>query len=328
MSTKKYFFKEDTKSEIAEKNFINLGENWLELLSELAFSDNYTIIPAKISGNDEIQRRFIKHGRELKLERTYSCLDASKSKNPLTLMREATKDLGKFSPSCYSFKPYFGTDTRTRRVSLVDCVYAARLYAMSEQIDGEKIIVKPYEDAAIVRKEGAQIYVKIPSTTSEEEPHEFIFNFVPINKNRKNNNKVTWLKLSSDHVCNYKRFRELKYNFEDSNSSSKTNEFCFHEIAGYLGIIDFFKNGKKKNLIPLNMSPFAIPSLDTALFNVALENNLLIYDETIDSKNGLRKPKIADKEIFNWARVNSLGYNFTFFADKKRDGDLRDYRWR
>jgi hypothetical protein len=74
--TKKDFFQEESLAEIKKKVYVPFREVGIEGLHELAFSNFYTIIPETISGNDEAQKRFIKHGQELKLPRVYSTRDA------------------------------------------------------------------------------------------------------------------------------------------------------------------------------------------------------------------------------------------------------------
>jgi len=316
---KKNYFCQNTINEILKKEFVPFEEIGLENLENLAFSNNYTILPEPISEDEEIQKKFIKHGPELKLKRAYSISES--------LKREKSQEIGdafdniKQIPSCYSFKPYWGLDQRNRRVHLVDCVKGAKLYAYSQNSE-EKIEIFPYDSSKKVEKEGAQVLLKVPSTTKGISPHEFQFSFVPIINN--SFKKEISLQLLSDHVCGYKRFRELKYDFSNSPQFSKTNDFCFHEIAGYFSIIDYFSS--RKNNVPFEENNFVIPTLSTAKFNVSLENNVLLSHKG-EKGQEYRKIKFADKEILNWRRVKSLGYEKTFFSRKSRDGNLRDYVW-
>ena len=82
-----------------------------------------------------------------------------------------------------------------------------------------------------------------------------------------------------------------------------------------------------KNVIPLQMSQFAIPSQLTVDYYIKLKNNVLIRDKNIKGDN-LRKMNHADKEIALWNLVKSNGYDKTFFSKNSRDGNLRDYRWK
>jgi hypothetical protein len=317
--TKIDYFKEDSVSRILDKKFIPFKEIPIENIPQLAFSNEYTILPSIISNDNEVQRKLLKHGLELKLERTYSARGTINSKKTKDLIIESLDSFNGL-PWCYSFKPYWGMDRKTRRIHLIDCVNGARLYAYGSS--NEKIKILPYTNSERVEKEGGQIYLEVPSTTKEEGPHKFEFSFVPIVNNE--NKKIISLQLSSDHNCGYKRFLDLKFNYPNSRQSSKTNDFCFHEIAGYLAIIDYFY--QKGIKAPLETNPFVIPTLLTKGFNIALENNVLILDK--NSKHGVRKPKIADKEILNWQFLKLLGVEQTFFPTKTRDGNIRDYAWK
>jgi len=101
---------------------------------------------------------------------------------------------------------------------------------------------------------------------------------------------------------------------------------CAHEIAGYLQLIQD-EITDKKNLIPLQMCQFAIPSQETVNYYLRLENNVLIRDESLESKDKLRKINRAEKEIALWSLVEAYGHDRTFYAGRSKDGNVRDYNW-
>lgn len=316
---KKEFFKEDSLSKILKKEFVPYSENLK--LEELYNSNSYTIIPARISSEDSLQRKFLKHGPEILLERVYSIENSFELGSPNELCKLAFEADWKRIPCSYSFKPYWGLDRKKRRVTLTDCFLGAKLYAFSENNSEDKIKINIYDDSLRTAKEGAKVFLEVPSTTYDSPSYKFSFDFIPSTNNNLKN-KI-WQQVSSNHFCEYKYFKGLKYNFLSSREDSVTNDFCFHEVAGYFKIIDeFFKKGNK---IPFEMNPFVIPRKSTVNFNLALENNVLIFDETSGEKNGLRKPKIADKEILNWERVRKNKYDDLFFYMKNKDGKLKDY---
>lgn len=316
---KKTFFKEDSIGEILSKEFVLYSENLH--LEELAHSNSYTVIPARISNDDSIQRKFLKHGPEIALERAYSIGYSFELDVPNKLCKLAFEEERKRISCAYSFKPYWGLDRKKRRVSLVDCFLGAKLYAYSENNPEDKIKINIYGDSLRVAKEGANVFLEVPSTQEGSPGYKFSFVFVPIVDNQLKN-KI-WQQVSSNHSCQYKYFKGLKYNFFNSLEDSSTNDFCFHEIAGYYKIID--ESLKKGNRVPFEMNPFVIPTKSTVDFNLALENNVLLFDETIKEKNKLRKPKIADKEILNWERVRKNPYRNLFFYDRNNKGKLKDY---
>lgn len=326
---KKDFFREATLAQILNKDPVIYEAGGLNItsLDVLAFTNWFAIIPAPLPGNQNIQNNYLKHGPELKLPRSYTRLEALGSNSPQEIRVQTLENIPEdIIPCCYSFKPYFGNDTKTRRISLTTCLEGTRLFCMSEQVKGEKIKVKPYDKAKIIEKEGAQIRVEVPSREVGKSPYEFMFSFVPVKDTEEK--KVIWLELNSNHTCNYKTFRELKYNSQGSKEFSKTMDFCPHEVAGYLAIIDYYFNQDKRNFIPLQMSPFVIPSLSTVKFNVALRNNVVLHDPTSKTDGNFRKPKQGDYEKLNWIRLKLIeDYKETFFASNKRDGKIKDYRW-
>ena len=133
------------------------------------------------------------------------------------------------------------------------------------------------------------------------------------------------LNIGSDHSCSSKRFN-IRYRYTDDKESSGVINICAHEIAGYLQLIEnLWENDK--NIVPLQMSQFAIPTQLTVNYYLKLNNNVLIKDEGLKSKDKLRKPNRAEKEIALWALVQELRHDETFFAKSSRDGNLKDYKW-
>ena len=133
------------------------------------------------------------------------------------------------------------------------------------------------------------------------------------------------LNIGSDHSCPSKRFN-IRYRYTDDKESSGVVNICAHEIAGYLQLIQHALQ-EEKNLIPLQMSQFAIPSHETVDYYLKWCNNVLVRDEGLESKDNLRKPNRAEREIALWHLVKSLGHDRTFYADRSRDGNVKDYKW-
>lgn len=316
--TKKESYKESSLAQIIEKKFVpwNTPECYLKNLGDIAGTDYYTIIPAPMSIDQEVQNRFLKHGPRLDIERRYTKDEAFKSEKPARLMKEAF-DRVRHAYSGYTIRPYLGKDTRLRVIPLTSLVLGAKIFGT------EEIKVKPYASSKQVESCGAKVSVEVPSTTVGQPNYIFEFGHVPVRNNA--NKNYLWEQIASNHNCNGKEFKEIGYNLRDSNESYDYIFFCPHQISGYFALINHFL--EIGNNIPFEMNPFALPSLATARFNVALQNNVLLEDETVTGEMKLRKPKLADKEWLNWARVSSLGWDETFNAKMSRDGKLRDYKW-
>jgi hypothetical protein len=215
-----------------------------------------------------------------------------------------------------------GRDKRKRKICLSECLEGARIYAYSHQNCDEKIKLKVYRDSKRVRIDGAESVIELPSRTTGTNPIQFKLTSVPIIDN--NEKYKIALNLGSDHSCPSKRFN-IRYRYTEDKEGSGIFNFCAHEIAGYLGLID--KEWEDhKNIIPLQMSQFAIPSQLTVDYYLRLENNILIKDSS--TKDGIRKMNAAEKEIALWTLVKKYGHDKTFFSKQSRDGNLRDYKWR
>lgn len=327
---KKPYFLQNTKSEILRKDFVPFDDIGFKDLGSLAFSNAYTVLPEPAEYNKN---------RELGLEinEEYPIREAFDSVRRTYMIFDRLSKL-EVLPSCYCFSPRIGTDMRKRRVNLIDCIDGARLYTYSEKnpygeekirifdcIDGTKMYAIPDRGnkfveipqdiySKSVEKNGASIFLRVPSTTKGNRPYEFWFNYIPVIDND-SKNKIS-LSISSNCNCDSKYFIK---------SNSKRNGFCFHEIAGYLSILDLYS--ATGNRVPIEENLFVIPTVETAKFNVALENNVLLSFWKKNEQK-YRKVKSEDREFLNWKRVGLLGFDETFFLEKNLNGELGNYRWK
>ena len=313
---KKTFFKEATIGEIKKKDKIKINA----LYDILNLKQNeYTIIPSFIPKNYENSRKFMKHGPEVKPARYSSLEHALKiRKTPVQLREEAFNNIKQYEFCGYSFMP-LGKDKRKRKVSLVECLEGARIFAYSHQ-KRAPIFIRSYADAERVKKDGAEVVTKVPSRTKKENKIQSKLTSVPFKDSLEK--YVISLNIGSDHSCQSKRFN-IRYRYSDDKESSGIVNICAHDIAGYLQLIEQELN-KNKNIIPLQMCQFAIPTQQTVDYYLRLENNVLIYDGNLKNKNKLRKLNRAEKEIGLWALVKSLGHDKTFYATEK----IKDYKWK
>jgi len=315
---KKNFFGENTAAEIKKlKNVRKISANLVEIIYNLDNCEALILEVDLIPTRYKNARKFMKHGVEVKLPRVRSLEGAIKrSKTPIQLREEKFNSIKNNAYCGYSFKPIIGTDKRTRKVSLVECIQGAKLYAYSNQERGPRVNVKPYDNARRVSKEGAEVIVEVPSRTEKQSRQQFKFSSVPVIDNSEK--LAISYNLSTDHNCPSKRFN-IRYRFEKDKESSRAFNFCAHEIAGYLAIVDFYWK-ENKNIIPLQMSQFAIPTQETVNFYQKLCNNCLIHPK----KQKIRKLHRAEQEILLWGLVYKKGHDKTFFATEK----IRDYSWK
>ncbi len=316
---RKSFFKEATKAKIAKKNLVGIAE-----LSDIAKlgNDEFTIINPLVPRGFESTRKFMKHGKEVKPKRYYSLDQAlNDGRTPVQLREQAFDNLEGYECCGYSFLP-IGRDRRKRKVSLSDCLEGARIYAYSNQVRGTEIKIKPYADSKRVRMDGAEIVCNVPSRTKGQGRIKFKLISVPVIDSKEKH--IVSLNIGSDHSCPAKRFN-IRYRYTDDKESSGIVNICAHEIAAYLKVIDHYWN--EKNIIPLQMCQFAIPSQETVDFYLRLMNNVLVRDNSLQGKDKLRKPDRGDREIVLWSWVDNLGHDRTFYSKRSRDGDIAGYNW-
>ncbi|MEK6935814.1 MAG: hypothetical protein AABW67_03430 [Nanoarchaeota archaeon] len=319
--TKKSFFKENTQTEIRDKSLVKVAK--ISDIVELT-NNEYIIISPLVPSGYESARKFMKHAPEVWPKRQYSIEQAIREgKTPVQLREQAFNNIAGSYFCGYTFLP-LGRDRRKRKVSLIECLEGARIYAYSNQVKGAGIIINPYDDAKKVRQEGAEIICKVPSRTEGEKKIKFKLTSVPVIDSPEKYAIAT--NFGSDHSCQSKRFN-IRYRYTDDKEASSIINICAHEIAGYIGVIDYYHENEK-NIIPLQMCQFAIPSQETVNFYLNLENNVLVQDDSLKSKDKLRKINRAEKEIALWGLVKKFGHDRTFYSRKSRDGNIAEYKWK
>ncbi len=319
---KKDFFKEATLAEIKKKSIVDMP---IQFLPQYAYASINSFLPTLRSDYDS-DRKFMKHGPEVKLKRVYTIKDAVEQlKTPVQLREEAFNSISDPFFCGYSFMP-IGRDKRKRKVALIECLEGARIFAyMNKNSDkSEKSIIKPYSDAQRVRKDGAEVFARIPSRDKRQKTIDLKLTSVPIIDSPEK--YAIALNIGSDHSCPSKRFN-IRYKYIDDKESSGVVNMCAHEIATYLALIQQEWN-ENKNIIPLQMCQFAIPTQFTVDYYLKLNNNVLVDDPKISGKDKLRKPRRAEKEMLLWALVKEFGHDKTFFSRASRDGDIANYKWK
>jgi len=325
----KVFFRQPTAAEIKKYATVreitdDLVDNILGLGKEEAVIIKLRLVPEEF----EDARKFLKHGRAVKLPEFASLEDAVKARKTPLQLREAVFNEVTAVPYCgYTFQPISNTgrteqkDQRTRKVHLVECLEGTKIYGYVHQewkgLFAPAIEITPYADAHRVEREGAEIIVKVPSRMKNSPRYQFKRLSAPIIDTK--NKWVTALSGSTTHNCSSKLYN-IRYRFMEDKESSNLFNFCAHEIAGDLEIMDWYWD-KEKNIVPYQMNPFAIPTSQTIAYYNQLGQNCLI--QTPDDKTA-RKLNRAEKEILLWGLVHKLKHDATFFP---RGEKLRDYKW-
>tara|TARA_Y100000310_G_C20664513_1_gene806704 strand:+ start:439 stop:1431 length:993 start_codon:yes stop_codon:yes gene_type:complete len=323
---KKAFFREPTEAQIRRRKPVNSSGNHLTELINLN-PDQYLVISTpllKPAFQDEPEK-FEKHGPEIPVHRFPSMKQACQQRTtPLDLREQAYKQASKrTSHSCYSFSPLIGNERRRRRVSLVQILDGAQLFAHATR-DTEGIKVTPYHDAGKVARDGAQVIVTVPSTEKKKPRYKAKVSGVPVKDNERKH--AIAFSFKTDHVCDFKRFKGLRYPYETDPETSEIEQVCKHDVASEYGIIDHYWN-QEHNIRPLETTPIALPSQLLVDLYKRMLDSLLVYDPKITAKNNLRKPNQAEKQVLLDQAVKTLGHNETLFCDGKRDGHLSTYDW-
>jgi hypothetical protein len=235
---------------------------------------------------------------------------------------------GAFRPrSGYSFvplRPWFTTDDRVRRVSLIECLEGARMSAYVEQeIMVPPIEIKEYLNAQKVLTEGAVIPMRVPSRSKGFSRYEFQFESVVVNQRRSPQEwrkyGIGWRVKTEGHNCQRKRWW-INYK---GGTSSREFVYCAHEIAGYR---EFSRRQWSKNKNPMVMSQFVQPTdLLIKLYKRGLDS-VLVFDEQLSSKDKLRPMSKADLEILGWRLNYQEGHDKVAYREKK-DGPLEQVDW-
>lgn len=298
---RKQFFRTPTKKEILGHETVKEAES--DLINKILelYTDQAMIIKRQLIPEGYDARKFMKHGPDVKLRRTRSLKQIlEEPRRPVDLRNEAMAQVPPRYIAGYTFKPFIGTDKRTRKVHLVECLEGAKLvaYCNSDIAFRPRVQVKPYADARRVERDGAEIHGLVPSRTKGHPNHEVKFSSVPVA-----DNNWKWglsYSIKTEHNCKSKLFN-IRYTYDTDRESSLQLNFCAHDYAMYMGIIDHFWH-KDRNIVPLEQCQFAIPTQFTVDFYKKLDNNVLIHD-----KQGIRKPHRADKEILLWGLVYATG---------------------
>jgi hypothetical protein len=340
MEDKKSFFRERTKAEIArlDANKVStengLVKRILDLNPEQGLIVNSSLTPQRFFNDSlngqEASLKCYRHGDLISLSqpraqwRAYECKET-----PVAIRKRDFSKLGEMEEQDinfvgYSFYPVQG-ERRKRIVPFVWILEGARLFAYAETMT-QGIKVEPYPNSRRVKYEGADIICTVPSRTPKKPRYRVRLKHAPVEGSTERR-AVAWsLTTNMQQEDIPHRDYDIRYTYENQREGSDIFRFYPHDIASYYAVIKHF--AKDHNITPLEMSPLAIPSRMSAEFYNRLNNNVLVYDPTLKSKDNLRKPHLDEKSILIARMVGVYGHDATMFADGARDGKLQDYEWK
>ena len=357
---KKSYFKERTPAEINDMNLYNTTtcNGLTQKINDLdptqdAIEIRTRVLPGRFYRNtskaSEASRKCYKHGDLIVLGQPKTLADAIDSTEIPLQMRyrdfSQLKDMHEKDINFvgYSFRPVFTPDRTRRIVNFTEIAEGARLYAYAEQMTahtlsggGSKrgIKAQTYPDSKRARTEGATSVVQVPSRTKKQPRYQFQLTHLPII--RGNHNLASVLSLDASDMKDEKTNEPIKgkskwqnfdmrYTWANISENSQVKRFDSHQIAAYMTIIR--DEREKHNLTPLEMNPFALPSLHQKDFYLKLCNNVIIIDPTLSTKHQRRKLHQAEKSILLARAIGQFGHDEFAFWDPIRDGSIRDYDW-
>jgi len=338
MAERKSFFRERSVAEIRK---LELFQSYKQrgLVGKISDLENNEgliiqarIIPGRFfsqeSTGEDASRMCYKHGDLLALiqprtrQDAYACRDIPLALRAKTFSQINDKE-AEINFVGYSFWPVQGNDRRRRVVPFVWLPEALRLFAYAENRAGS-IEVKPYDDAARVKKEGATVMCNVPSRRKKLPRYHVKMAHVPV-RGETERRAVVWSLRSDFEVPPEHRQWLMKYNYEGDAEGSDVFTFYPHDIAAYIAIVRDYN--KQHNLTPLEMNPFSLFSRLGADFHKKLCNNVLIYDPSVKGNGHLRKLHLAEKSILIGRAIKHFGHDEFAFWNPERDGKLRDYNW-
>ncbi|MDP2925761.1 MAG: hypothetical protein Q8N99_05305 [Nanoarchaeota archaeon] len=305
----------------------------------------------------EASRKAYKHGLAISLPQPRTLKETYASKAiPLELRERAFRRLQRMRQQDikfigYSWIPVFGNDKEKRVVNLDTSIRGSKRFSYAENYSVYKgpkgiekfgiEVVNVYDDAEIVRKQGAFAIVLVPAESEKTPRYRFKLVHVPILPNNPshelNYNLATVMSLRSEVTFRdddeayvgrtpHDIFIGLEYKFRQSREENPVLRFSPLDVAGYLGIVKQ-QLTEKHNQTPLQYNPFALPSKHWARFSVKCDSNVLVYDPSLSSKDKLRHLHLAEKCILYARAIGHFGHDDISYWDPTRDGIFKNYDW-
>ena len=226
-----------------------------------------------------------------------------------------------------SWYPVQGRDRRKRVVPFEVVLEGTKLYCYAVHRAGGITLQGKYTQANRVKTEGGTILCEVPSRTEHAERYKVNLVHVPLVRVKENNAIILSLRTQYEEGGEPERvtfLHHLRYTREKEPESSDIFVFGPHDIAAYLAVTRRYWRGIE-NTVPLEMNPFPLPAKKWARYYDKLDNNTMIYDPTLTSKEKLRNLHIVEKCLLLARSISVKGAYETAFWDPARDGKLSDY---
>src|SRR3989344_4993321 len=281
------------------------------------------------SSGIEASRKAYKHGDLIALS-VPSTREAAISSREIPLqIRE--KDFAKLQEmreeeiNClgYFWYPVQGNDRRKRVVLFPSITDGVQIFSYAENFAGG-IEVKGYEDARRVKREGASVVCRIPSRTEKKPRYKEKLVHVPVVGTDERRAVIWSLRADREVSPEQMTYQEIRYTWELEPEGSDVFTFSPQDIAAYLAISAHALR-KDKNWTPMEMNPFALPSKKAYDFAKLLNNNIVIYDPTLQGKQKLRHLHLPERAILQVRLIRVIGHDAAAYWDWDRDGKLKDY---
>ena len=226
-----------------------------------------------------------------------------------------------------AWHPVQTRDRRWRVVPFDAALEGTKLYDYAVNRAGNIEVNEKYTEAAVVQREGGQVFCSVPSRTKGRKRYNLTLMNVPIKQGKEKNAIIWGLKSQYEIGAEPERttfLHHLRYAFASGSQGSDILVFGPHEVAAYLAVIRKYWDGLE-NTVPLEMNPFPFPSKAWASFYDALNNNVMIYDPTLVSKDKLRNLHLDEKCMLLARSIKVKGAYETAFWDPQRDGQIKKY---
>jgi hypothetical protein len=305
---------------------------------------------------EDASRKAYKHGNLIPLEQPRT-LEGTYAlhKIPLDMREEAFRKLGKIKQQNnkfigYSCWPVFGTDNQKRVFRFREIDEGAKLFSYGENfsvykdkdgVEKSGIKVEIYGDVKRAIKEGAWAVSHVPSRSKKQGKYRFGLFHVPYMPNPpsegKNYNLASVFSLkpvvlkteTGEPVLGRTTWEDYQARFPKKETREGSDVvFLDHlDVCAYLATIkECLAN--RHNQTPLQFNPYALPSKHRAEFYYKLENNVLAFDSTLDSKQKLRHLHLAEISILDSRGIGVFGHDDFAYWEPVRDGLYKNYSWK
>lgn len=226
-----------------------------------------------------------------------------------------------------TWHPVQTRDRRWRVVPFDAVLEGTKLYNYAVNRAGGIKTEERYTNAAVVQREGGQVFCAVPSRTKGKERYHLTLMNVPIKQGKEKNAIIWGVKSQYEQGNEPERttfLHHLRYEWAAGSQGSDIFVFGPHEVAAYLAVIKHYWKGLE-NTVPLEMNPFPLPSKKWVSYYDALNNNVMIYDPTLTSKDKLRNLHLDEKCMLLARSIKVKGAYETAFWDQQRDGQIKGY---